>query len=217
MHHVSSTHSDMTLTGPPLIVAGAFSAILEDVVTTPVEQSKILLQTQGRTRLTSGLMPPQYKGCLDALLTLYKLGGLQKVYSAYGVTLLRDAPANAIFYPTYDTVKNTLTPRGPDGRPLNNLHWPSIMAAGAISGITTWTAILGIDTVKSRMQNAQGRFSMWETSCQMFETGGIRAFYKGLPACLLRAGFANAFSFLGMEMTKSALDKRRVGSEDMSD
>lgn len=69
---------------------------------------------------------------------------------------------------------------------------------------------LPIDTVKNRIQatsssDAPARFGA--VARQLIVSEGVAGLYRGITPALLRAVPANAACFLGMEVSKKALDK----------
>ncbi|KAI9814926.1 MAG: carnitine transporter [Phylliscum demangeonii] len=171
--------------------AGFFSAIPMTVITAPFERVKVLLQIQGQRQLQAG-EKPRYAGGLDVVRQLYREGGIRSVYRGSAATLARDGPGSAAYFATYEYVKRRLTPaRTGDGQdaPLN---WLAVCAAGGAAGVAMWTAVFPIDTVKSRLQSADGTPSIRGVVREVYARGGYKAFFPGFGPAMLRAVPANA-------------------------
>ena len=106
----------------------------------------------------------------------------------------------------------------------------SQMISGGIAGMMTWGSVYPLDVVMSKMQaqGAQRRFQpqsepytkmnqglesimsvgrkgMWWHAKDLYNKGGLKAFFKGLEPCLLRAFPVNAIMFLTYEQTVKLL------------
>lgn len=150
------------------------------------ERVKVLLQIQGQS---SG--PKKYNGGFDVVRQLYKEGGIRSVFRGSAATLARDGPGSAAYFAAYEYTKKALTPAD-----SKDLSLPAIMAAGGVAGIAMWISIFPIDTVKSRLQSAEGRPTVGSVVREIYGRGGMKAFFPGLTPALLRAVPANAATFV---------------------
>ncbi|KAF3035395.1 carnitine transporter [Didymella keratinophila] len=186
--------------------AGFFSAIPQTLITAPFERVKVLLQIQGQKSLAPG-EKPKYNGGVDVVRQLYKEGGIRSVYRGSAMTLARDGPGSAFYFATYETVKRNLTPKDPvTGRP-GELSMPAVMAAGGAAGIAMWIPVFPIDTIKSRLQSAEGRPTISGTIKGIYANGGYKAFFPGIGPAMARAVPANAATFAGVELAQKAMRK----------
>ena len=61
--------------------------------------------------------------------------------------------------------------------------------AGALAGMTAWTAIYPVDVLRSRiMSQPAGGGSALRAARECYAEGGLRAFWRGIGMTLLRAG-----------------------------
>ena len=174
------------------------------VITAPMVRVKVLLQIQGQ-KLKAG-ETPKYAGSLDCARQLYREGGIRSVYRGTFMTLARDGPGSAAYFATYEIIKRRLTPKSPDGTP-GKLSLLAVMAAGAAAGVAMWIPVFPVDTVKSRLQSAEGRPTLSGVVSELYGKGGIRAFFPGMAPALVRAVPANAATFLGVELAQQAMGK----------
>ncbi|KAK7533158.1 mitochondrial carrier domain-containing protein [Phyllosticta citribraziliensis] len=185
--------------------AGFFSAIPMTLITAPFERVKVLLQIQGQKTLAPG-EKPKYSGGLDVVRHLYREGGVRSVFRGSGMTLARDGPGSAAYFATYEVIKRRLTPKNADGSP-GQLSLTAVMAAGGAAGVAMWIPVFPVDTVKSRLQSAEGNPTVGGVVRQLWKTGGARAFFPGMGPAMCRAVPANAATFLGVEVAQKAMGK----------
>ncbi|KAF2625135.1 mitochondrial carrier [Macroventuria anomochaeta] len=186
--------------------AGFFSAIPQTLITAPFERVKVLLQIQGQKNLAPG-EKPKYNGGVDVVRQLYKEGGIRSVYRGSAMTLARDGPGSAFYFATYETVKRNLTPKDPVTGLPGQLSMPAVMAAGGAAGIAMWIPVFPIDTIKSRLQSAEGRPTISGTIKGIYANGGYKAFFPGIGPAMARAVPANAATFAGVELAQKAMRK----------
>ena len=175
------------------------------LITAPFERVKVLLQIQGQKTLAPG-EKPKYAGGLDVVRQLYREGGLRSVFRGSAMTLARDGPGSAAYFATYEYVKRRLTPVGPDGKPSGELSLTAVMAAGGAAGVAMWIPVFPVDTIKSRLQGAEGSPTIGGTIRGIYRSGGLRAFFPGLGPAMARAVPANAATFLGVELAHKAMN-----------
>ncbi|KAF2008520.1 mitochondrial carrier [Aaosphaeria arxii CBS 175.79] len=186
--------------------AGFFSAIPMTLITAPFERVKVLLQIQGQKQLAPG-EKPKYSGGVDVVRQLYKEGGIRSVFRGSAMTLARDGPGSAAYFATYEIVKRKLTPKDPDTGKPGELSLSAVMVAGGAAGIAMWIPVFPIDTVKSRLQSAEGRPTISGTIKGIHASGGLKAFFPGIGPAMARAVPANAATFLGVELAHKGMRK----------
>lgn len=174
-------------------------------ITAPFERVKILLQIQGQKTLAPG-EKPKYAGGLDVVRQLYAEGGLRSVFKGSAMTLARDGPGSAAYFATYETIKRYLTPKDENGV-AGSLSLTAVMAAGGAAGIAMWIPVFPVDTIKSRLQSAEGKPTIGGVIREVYGKGGIKAFFPGFGPALARAVPANAATFLGVELAQKAMTK----------
>lgn len=191
---------------PQISAAGFFSAIPMTLITAPFERVKVLLQIQGQKQLAPG-ENPKYANGLDVVRQLYRQGGIRSVFRGSAMTLARDGPGSAAYFASYEYVKRKLTPKDPaTGTPSGELSLPAVIVAGGAAGVAMWIPVFPVDTVKSRLQSAEGRPTIGGTIRGIYANGGgIRAFFPGFGPALARAVPANAATFLGVELAHKGM------------
>jgi solute carrier family 25 carnitine/acylcarnitine transporter 20/29 len=184
--------------------AGFFSAIPMTIITAPMERVKVLLQIQGQKAKAGE--KPKYAGSFDCGKQLFKEGGIRSVYRGTFMTLARDGPGSAAYFAAYEVVKRKLTPKDADGKP-GQLSLLAVMGAGATAGVAMWIPVFPVDTVKSRIQSMPGKPTIGGVVRQLYQAGGLKAFFPGMAPAMARAVPANAATFLGVELAQQAMGK----------
>ena len=177
--------------------AGLFSAIPCTAVTAPFERVKVLLQVQGDSK--------KYNGTFDVIKQLYRTGGVRSVFRGSLATFARDGPGSAAYFASYELIKRKLTPPKEDGSP-GELSLSAVVVAGGLAGVSMWTLVFPLDTVKSALQASEGS-TLGGVIRQIHARGGVKAFFPGLAPALMRSFPANAATFLGVEVANSFLEK----------
>ena len=175
------------------------------IITAPFERVKVLLQIQGQKQLAPG-EKPRYSGGMDVVRQLYKEGGIRSVYRGSAMTLARDGPGSATYFASYEYVKRMMTPKDANGNPSGELSLTAVMTAGGAAGVAMWLPVFPIDTIKSRLQSAEGRPTIGGTIRGLYASGGIKAFFPGIGPAMARAVPANAVTFLGVELAHKAMN-----------
>lgn len=93
-----------------IALAGCLAGVFTTTLMAPVERFKCLLQIQldktGEPLVGGGR---RYTGPVDVARQLYHEGGVRSVFRGTGATLLRDVPATAVYFVTYEVLKNALS------------------------------------------------------------------------------------------------------------
>lgn len=191
---IQQSHPDDPLTYEQLFLAGMVAGVFSTVIMAPGERIKCLLQIQ-QSKATA-----KYAGPVDCTKQLYREGGIRSVYRGTMATMLRDVPASAVYFMSYEWLQNQLTPEGKSRKDLN--AWRTLFAGG-MAGVFNWLVAIPPDTLKSRLQTApEGKYPKGIRSVftEMMREEGILALYKGVTPVMLRAFPANAACFLGYEV-----------------
>lgn len=181
--------------------AGFLSAIPTTAIAAPFERVKVVMQ-----------VTKENVSFMDTVRKLYKEGGVKSIYKGTAATLGRDGPGSAVYFATYEVLKNYLSKKPDDSKgPLEDeeagtLSLSAIMIAGGFAGVAMWTTIFPMDTIKSVQQSSPVKLSISQVSKQIYQAKGIAGFFPGIGPALLRSFPANAATFLGVELARNAMD-----------
>ncbi|CAK7901395.1 mitochondrial glycine transporter Ymc1p [[Candida] anglica] len=182
---------------PQTYIAGAFAGLVNTPVTAPVEQLRILSQSNIKK---SG------SPLLETIKKIYKTNGFTNgIYRGFGITLIREVQAYGVWFLTYEYLIEWIQrQRGYKSR--NEIHTPELLAAGALAGNALWLSSYPLDVVKSNIQSDKfGSDSKYHGKVNLaiadiWKRQGWRGFWKGLTPCLLRAVPCSAGTFASVEL-----------------
>lgn len=198
---IQQTHPDQELNLSQLAVAGGISGFLTTTIMAPGERIKCILQVQ---QAATG--PPKYTGPIHVAKSLWSEGGMRSIYKGTCATLLRDVPASAAYFGSYEILQRLMTPEGGD---RSQLSIGKTIFAGGMAGIFNWMVAIPPDVLKSRLQTApEGQYNgIRDVFRHLMKEEGIRAMYKGCVPVMLRAFPANAACFMGYEVCMYGLNR----------
>lgn len=167
--------------------AGAMAGFLQSFICAPIE----LVKTRQQLSKPGDGMP---SGAWAGARHVIKSGGIKALFRGLGVTVLRDAPAFAIYFSSYEALT-----RG------DNSVW-RVFTAGGIAGTLSWVLLYPIDVVKSRLQgDAVGKYSgAWDCLVRSVRSEGWSCLRRGLGAVTLRAFISNGACFTAVAWTERA-------------
>ena len=125
--------------------------------------------------------------------------GIQGLFRGLPAVLCRDVPFNFFFFGMYEahcTAMRVMI-RKPEHDDLP--AW-MVLVAGGLAGVSGWSVVFPMDVVKSRLQINSGNDGVLSTCAKIYSDHGIRGFYNGWSAAVLRAFPANGALFMGYEL-----------------
>lgn len=171
------------------MVCAAAGGCAHAFVMTPFEMVRIRLQT-------ADLFPwRKYFGAIDCARTIYREGGVRKMYRGLHATILRDVPGTIMYLGSYGILRQML----PQEKGRMNIC--GALFAGGCAGVAQWLVVFPLDTIKTRRQIAKcGQYvDLLHVARDLWKTEGLPAFYYGIAPALCRAFIANAACFVGVE------------------
>ena len=167
---------DPSPTYTDLAIAGSIAGTISCLITSPTELFKILVQEN--TSAESATMRQEFK---EGMYLWRKYGFCRGVYRGLNVTIYRDAPAFAIYFPLYEVIINNWDPyRATQIVPF---------IGGGLAGMLSWAAVYPMDHIKTLYQTRQykyGTLPLYQAIMDhMRREGGLLTLYKGLGATLL--------------------------------
>ena len=188
--------------------AGAMAWMAGTFFESPID----LYKSQWQCQLIKAKADPKYvspyNSVVDVVKESIKHNGIRGPYQAFGATLTRNLPAGAVYFGVFENVKNQFAAMNADGKATN----AQIVLSGGIGGFFYWSLFYPIDVVKSALMTdavnpAQRKFSgFFDAAGKLYASGGVRAFYRGLVPCLLRASPANAGMLFTVDYVRRLID-----------
>jgi solute carrier family 25 aspartate/glutamate transporter 12/13 len=153
------------------------------IFTNPLEIVKIRLQVQGELA-KAGVESAKRQTALDIIRGLGAIG----LYRGASACLLRDIPFSAIYFPAYAHLKKDYFGETPTHR----LGIGQLLTAGAVAGMPAAYLTTPADVIKTRLQvearKGQTHYrNIAHAASTIWREEGLRAFFKGGPARVLRS------------------------------
>lgn len=157
---------------------GMLSGLISTLVVSPVEQIKIMLQTQ------------KYKSTFDYLKYVIKTNNYISLYKGWSATLFREVPGYGLYFICYENIKN------------HNDNIFNIFCKGSLSGIVAWSFIYPVDYIKTTVQNLNCSYKESIKYIINQNNGKLIGFYRGCSYALLRCVPLHGGVFVGYELSK---------------
>lgn len=198
------THDGKSTTGS-YIASASVAGLATQIVTNPLWVAKTRLQTQHMQLHWRRQHGPLYTGAFNTLYRMAREEGLHGLYSGLGPTMLGVAHV-AIQFPLYEYLKQKLAERRHGGTP-DDLNPGELICASAASKMVASTATYPHEVIRSYMHiQGTGAFSGLGSTCRkIWHQDGIRGFYRGCSANLLRTTPAAALTFTSFELISKKL------------
>ncbi|KAG5464528.1 hypothetical protein LSCM1_00718 [Leishmania martiniquensis] len=184
-------------------VAAQLTAPVYVLTVAPVEKVTVQLQIIGK----GGTERSTVTGPISCLLRIIRLEGYRGILSGYTPTLMSRLIGLPFYFIGYQTARTALLDTPLASTPTGREVMVPVFS-GMAAGISFWTSNYPCDLVKSRMQASAAKLSILDIVRSTYATGGVRAFYVGYTACLLRTLPSNASLWLGIELTTTFMIRR---------
>jgi solute carrier family 25, member 38 len=153
----------------------------------------------------------EYTGIADAFVKIYRQEGIRGYYQGLWISLIRDVPHSAIFYPVYHLFRRFYTnllylnsPTNVKSDTRQNVVVTSLASASAnaISCLVTNP----IDIIRTRVyfqyysaDKEQQYSGLYDGIRKIYEKDGPRGFFRGLVPRVLRKGMATVICWVAYE------------------
>ncbi|XP_021256711.1 solute carrier family 25 member 47 isoform X1 [Numida meleagris] len=194
--------ADAKPSGLDVSLAGGAAGAVRVVLMTPSEVAKVRMQTQRNTHpsITSPqpLSKPKYRGSLHCLKVIAKEEGFGGLYKGCSALLCRDCSSSAIYFLTYSSLCDWLTPAG-----KNKPGFLVVLLSGGSAGVLAWGLATPMDVLKSRMQvdeSGQHKYKgLIHCARESVRKEGLKVLFKGLGLNCIRAFPVNMVVFVTYE------------------
>ncbi|KAK6004422.1 hypothetical protein QM012_008284 [Aureobasidium pullulans] len=186
--------------------AGAIAGAAITCVSCPFELIKLNAQLAGKMQREANPSDrPQpisdlRTGAFRTAQQLVRDRGFRGLYCGYRLHLVRDTVGTAIYFGTYETVKQLLS----NARGNGSAEPAAVALAGATCGIVSWVMIYPIDVVKTQFQKRQlemGSSEVARPNIKFFQPGS----YRGLGVSVGRSALINMIFFSSFEQIKKRI------------
>lgn len=160
------------------LVAGGIAGALAKTTIAPLDRTKINFQISNK--------PFSFGDALNFMVKSYKTEGITSLWRGNSATLARIIPHGAFQFTAHEQwkrilhVDNTVDPNN-----KQNLY--NRFLAGSLAGVTSQSITYPLDLARARMAvTAKAEYkSLLEVFKKIYQTEGLRAFYKGYVPTIL--------------------------------
>ncbi|KAI9668680.1 MAG: mitochondrial aspartate-glutamate transporter agc1 [Trizodia sp. TS-e1964] len=180
--------------------SGGLAGACQVIFTNPLEIVKIRLQVQGEIAKTVDGVPPR------SAIWIVKNLGLVGLYKGASACLLRDVPFSAIYFTSYNHLKRDYFGESQ----TNKLGVLQLLTAGAMAGMPAAYLTTPCDVIKTRLQvearKGETKYhNLRHCASTIFKEEGMKAFFKGGPARILRSSPQFGFTLAAYEVLQNLL------------
>ncbi|XP_060707285.1 mitochondrial brown fat uncoupling protein 1 isoform X2 [Hemiscyllium ocellatum] len=201
--------SSIPVTPGVQILSAGMAACFADLITFPLDTSKVRLQIQGEATRSSEVGVPKsikYRGVWGTIGTIVRTEGPRSLYNGLIAGLQRQMIFASIRIGLYDSVKQLYT--GQDG----NTGMVVRLLAGCTTGALAVLVAQPTDVVKVRFQaqvNLRGVTKRYHGTLQAYKSiareEGIRGLWKGTLPNIARNAIVNCSELVTYDIIKEAI------------
>ncbi|CAA9958287.1 hypothetical protein PTNB73_00447 [Pyrenophora teres f. teres] len=196
---------------PGYFVAGGVAGIVSRTSTAPLDRLKVYLIAQTSVAEEAVIAAKHgqivkaalnaWRPLAKATKELWQAGGMRSLYAGNGLNVVKVMPESAIKFGSYEASHNDPA----------IIHSWSKFVSGGLAGMVSQFAVYPIDTLKFRMQcetvsgGLRGNRLIWATAKKMWQSGGVVAYYRGLPM-----GIVGIFPYAALDLGTFEYLKRYV-------
>ncbi|KAL9092238.1 MAG: hypothetical protein Q9159_000998 [Coniocarpon cinnabarinum] len=216
--------------------AGAIAGFATFVISAPTEYIKCRAQTEQPERASHPIEAHKSKSSFSIAAETFKHHGIRGLFLGGVVTSWRDAIGYGFWFATYEgcterwnaTLTHSPTARGSQ----RTQDATRVLLCGGLAGVATWISIFPLDVIKTRVQTEATAFGAEKESStksiprspgsqsrrrgalsitrDTYRHEGLRAFWRGVGVCCLRAFIVNGVQWNVYEWARGSLGDRSV-------
>ncbi|ETN39050.1 uncharacterized protein HMPREF1541_05272 [Cyphellophora europaea CBS 101466] len=133
------------------------------------------------------------------------MAGVRGLFKAFPVALIKEFQAFGCYFASFEVSAYWLCHTA--GKERSSMSVWETIPCGALGGIGFWVGSFPIDVVKTKLQNDgfgnNARYrNTWSVVTHTWQTGGMRAFWRGLAPTLIRTSLSSAGCFTVVEQIR---------------
>lgn len=186
-------------------VAGLVSSTFSSSYSVPLDVVCQRLMVQGLPGMQT------YRGPFDVINKVVRSEGLRGLYRGFGITLLTQSPASALWWSSYGGAQHAIWRslgygNGTQKKPSHSELVAVQATAGTIAGACSSIITTPIDTIKTRLQvmdnYGSGRPSVMKTTRVLLREDGWRGLYRGFGPRFLNMSLWGTSMIVTYELIK---------------
>ena len=179
----------------------------QSIIASPMELLK--------SRLQASSLQPETEQKINLIRDIKKLKSdypkqniVRSLYRGFGATFMRDSPAFAIYFSSYEYF---LRYRNPNWNLNDGPSNFDVLGAGGLAGVMSWFLTYPIDVIKTQIQ-LNHKLTVRTFLTTTYQTVGLRGLTKclsrGLTIACIRAAWCNSITFYFYHLTVKFMVER---------
>uniref|UniRef100_A0AAV1VM50 Uncharacterized protein n=1 Tax=Peronospora matthiolae TaxID=2874970 RepID=A0AAV1VM50_9STRA len=189
-------------------LAGGVASATAELLTLPIDITKVRLQTQSSGPITGTKSVVQYNGMVHAAQTMIRHEGFGALWNGAMPALLRQVSYTSICMALYEPLRNVFGANAADSSGNGEVPYVNKFLAGGCAGAIGISLANPVDVIKVRMQASRsGRMYHGITDAfrTIYQREGLRGFLRGMPPNIQRGFIVNAAELSTYDHTKELL------------
>lgn len=204
---IDSNEQNKNTSIKPYFIAGGITGFAISFIETPIDLIKTKLQTQVFLTRLDPKYKAQYRNVYGCIQYISYKHGVKALWQGLSSTMVRNIPANALFFPVNEVVKRRFAES--QDIQVAELHLTYKLIAGASAGICYWGLTYPLDAIKGQSQafSYEARKSFTATAKYIYTINGIGGYFRGIAPCLARSIPACSAMFVTVDLCREYLNK----------
>merc|ERR1712174_191893 len=196
------------LSQPEFFVAGAMTGAAASFAEGPIDFYKSQMQVQAIKHAENPSM--KQPNMMETVKRSFALNGVKGPFQGLGATLLRNIPANAVYFGSFECFKGMACKQY--NCKTSDLSVGALFSMGGLAGSLYWALLFPADVIKSKMQSDAIRkadrtyVTIPGTIKSLYREGGIKVFYRGFLPCMMRSPPANGIMLMTVDKVRNYID-----------
>lgn len=203
-----SNQGTTALSQPEFFLAGGMTGAVVSFAEGPIDFYKSQMQVQAIKHAENPTLKQPSMG--ETVKTSIRLNGIRGPFQGLSGTLLRNIPANAVYFGSFECFKGAACDYYKCK--TTDLSVGALFSMGGLAGSLYWGLLFPADVIKSKMMsdsiNYQDRKykTIMTTIQSLYKEGGMACFYRGFLPCMLRSTPANGIMLMTVDKVRNYID-----------
>lgn len=197
-----------SLSQAEFFLAGGMTGLVASFAEGPIDFYKSQMQVQAIKHAENPSL--KQPNMAETVRTSLKLNSVRGPFQGLGATLMRNIPANAVYFGSFECFKSYACEVY--NCKTSDLSVGALFSMGGLAGSLYWALLFPADVVKSKMQSDAIRKSdrsyvtIPGTIKSLYQQGGIKCFYRGFLPCMMRSTPANGIMLMTVDKVRNHID-----------
>lgn len=199
----NKTNDKVRHAGWRLAAAGSLSGAFTNIVLHPLDTVKTVQQSN----------PSAFKGLAPATFAIVRARGPLALFAGGVPALIGSSISTALYFACYEFAKYSVSKLFPEAWSSPQSRIPLTAISGAIGNTASSVAYVPKEVLKQQMQTGEFGNRLGQAILTLYRQSGIKAYYRGYKATLLRNIPSAMIRFASYEEFKRAIRRLRHGND----